>query len=220
VRSLGARILTCEPTLTAREAMAAKVVADTGAAFIHPYDDPTVIAGQGTLALELLEQQPELDWLLLPVGGGGLISGVATAARALRPAIHIVGVEPAGADDAQRSFRLGSLVPYTVAQTMADGLRGSLSERTLAIIRQYIDEIVTVSEQAIVRAMRTLWEQLKVTVEASSAVPYAAVLDRLPAVCERIGGQRVGVVLTGGNVDLDRLPWLTPARESRQRGGP
>ncbi|HEX4377327.1 MAG TPA: threonine/serine dehydratase [Steroidobacteraceae bacterium] len=207
VRDLGARILTCEPTLTAREARAAQFVAETGAAFVHPYDDPDVIAGQGTLALELLQQQPDLDWVLVPVGGGGLLSGVATAVKALRPQIRVIGVEPARADDAARSFRLGSLVPYQVPDTIADGLRGALSERTLAIIRQRVDEIVTVSEQGIVAAMRTLWERLKVTVEASSAVPFAALLEAPPAMREAICGRRVGIVLTGGNVDLKTLPW-------------
>jgi threonine dehydratase len=208
VRSLGAQVLTCEPTVAAREAMAAQVVASTGAAFVHPYDDPDVIAGQGTVALELLEQQPDLQMLWLPVGGGGLISGVATAVKAVRPDIRVIGVEPAGADDAQRSWRQGSLVPYQAAHTIADGLRGSLSERTLSIMRRVVDDIITVDEPAIVRAMRTLWLRLKLTVEASSAVPYAAILERSPAVDEAMRGRRIGVVLTGGNVDLDRLPWL------------
>ncbi len=211
VRNLGAQILTCEPTLTARETRAAQFVAETGAAFVHPYDDPDVIAGQGTIALELLEQQPDLECVLLPVGGGGLISGVATAIKALRPGIRVIGTEPACADDAARSFRLGSLVPYRVPATIADGLRGSLSERTLAIIRRNVDEIVTVSEQGIVSAMRTLWQQLKLTVEASSSVPFAALLEapvEAPSVLrEAIRGRRVGIVLTGGNVDLNALPW-------------
>jgi threonine dehydratase len=174
-----------------------------GRTLVHAYDDPLVIAGQGTAGLEILEQVPEVAKVIVPVGGGGLISGVATAVRALRPMIRIVGVEPAGADDAQRSFRLGSLVPYRAASTIADGLRGALSQRTLDIIRRQVDDIVTVSEDSIVRAMRLLWEQLKVTVEASSAVAYAAVLEQLID----IRGRRVGVVLTGGNVDLDSLPW-------------
>jgi threonine dehydratase len=188
--------------------MAARVVAETGAAFIHPYDDPDVIAGQGTLALELLEQQPDLDWLLLPVGGGGLISGVATAAKALQPGIRVVGAEPAGADDAARSFRRGTLVPHQVASTMADGLRGALSERTLTIIRRHVDDIVLVDEQEIARTMRLLWEQLKVTVEASSAVPAAVALEQQSRMRDGLRGRRVGIVLTGGNVDLDALPWI------------
>jgi threonine dehydratase len=203
VRSYGGELLLCEPTLAAREALAAQVVAESGAVFIHPYDDPRVIAGQGTIALELLEEVPDLDWLLLPVGGGGLASGVAVAAKALRPAIRLIAVEPSGADDARRSFKSGTLQPSQQPATIADGLRGALSTRTLELIRRHVDDVVTVSDEAIVRAMRTLWERLKIIVEASSAVPYAAVQERLVD----IGGARVGIILTGGNVDLDQLPW-------------
>jgi threonine dehydratase len=204
VRSFGGEVILCAPTLAAREAMAEQIIRDTGAAFIHPYDDPRVIAGQGTIALELLEEVPEMEWLLLPVGGGGLASGVATAAKALKPSLRIVAVEPAGADDAYRSFSSGKLAGNAHPDTIADGLRGSLSARTLGLIREHVDEIVTVGETAIVRAMRTLWQQLKIVVEASSAVPYAAVLEHRLDVRDR----RVGIVLTGGNVDLDALPWV------------
>jgi threonine dehydratase len=203
VRRYGGEVLLCEPTLAAREALAAQLVADSGAVFIHPYDDPRVIAGQGTIALELLEQVPDLDWLLLPVGGGGLASGVAVAAKAMRPAIRLVAVEPLGADDAQRSFASGVLSPSRQPATIADGLRGALSARTFELIRRHVDEVVTVSEEAIVQAMRTLWQHLKIIVEASSAVPYAAVHQRQLDVA----GARVGIILTGGNVDLDELPW-------------
>jgi threonine dehydratase len=203
VRRYGGEVVLCEPTLAAREAQAAQLIADSGAAFVHPYDDVRVIAGQGTVALELLEQVPELDWLLLPVGGGGLASGVAVAARALAPTLRVVAVEPQGADDAQRSLAAGVLQPARPAATIADGLRGALSARTFGLIRRHVDDIVTVSDSAIVQAMRTLWQQLRVIVEASSAVPYAAVqagqLD--------VAGKRVGIILTGGNVDLDQLPW-------------
>jgi len=203
VRRYGGEVVLCEPTLAAREAQAAQLIADSGAAFVHPYDDVRVIAGQGTIALELLEQVPELDWLLLPVGGGGLASGVAVAARALAPTLRVVAVEPQGADDAQRSLAAGVLQPARPAATIADGLRGALSARTFGLIRRHVDDIVTVSDSAIVQAMRTLWQQLRVIVEASSAVPYAAVqtgqLD--------VAGARVGIILTGGNVDLDQLPW-------------
>lgn len=203
VRRYGGEVLLCEPTLAAREALAAQLVADSGAAFIHPYDDPRVIAGQGTIGLELLEEVPDLDWLLLPVGGGGLASGVAVAAKAMRPTMRVVAVEPAGADDAQRSFASGVLSPARQPATIADGLRGALSARTFDLIRRHVDAIVTVSDEAIVQAMRTLWQHLKIIVEASSAVPYAAVqahqLD--------VSGARVGIILTGGNVDLDELPW-------------
>ena len=203
VRAYGAEVTLCEPTVAAREVGAARIVAQTGAVFIHPYDDPDVIAGQGTIALELLEQVPQLQWLLCPIGGGGLTSGLAVAAKALRPDIRIVAVEPAGADDAYRSFRSGVLAPPGPTATIADGLRGALSARTFALIRANVDDIVTVEEPAIVRAMRELWRHLRIIVEPSSAVAFAAVLERKVAV----QGAQVGIVLTGGNVDLDALPW-------------
>jgi threonine dehydratase len=203
VRAYGGEVTLCAPSIAAREAAAARIVAETGALFIHPYDDPDVIAGQGTIALELLEQVPQLDWLLCPVGGGGLVSGMAVAAKSLRPDIRVVAVEPAGADDAYRSFESGVLVPPAPAATIADGLRGALSARTFALMRAHVDAVVTVDEQAIVRAMRELWQTLRIVVEPSSAVPYAAVLERKLDL--RDG--HVGIVLTGGNVDLDALPW-------------
>jgi threonine dehydratase len=204
VRGNGGEVLLCEPTLAAREALSAQLVADSGAVFIHPYDDPWVIAGQGTIALELLEDVPDLDWLLLPVGGGGLAGGVAVAAKAMRPAIRLIAVEPIGADDAQRSFASGVLSrPQRQPVTIADGLRAALSARTFELIRRHVDDIVTVSDEAIVQAMRTLWQHLKIIVEPASAVPYAAVHEHLLDV----SGTRVGIILTGGNVDLDALPW-------------
>jgi threonine dehydratase len=203
VREYGAEVVLCEPTVAAREAAAAKLVAETGAVFIHPYDDPDVIAGQGTIALELLEQVPQLQWLLCPIGGGGLSSGLAVATKALRPDVRIVAVEPAGADDAYRSYKSGVLAPPAPTATIADGLRGALSARTFGLIRANIDDIVTVEEAAIVRAMRELWKHLRVIVEPSSAVPFAAVLERKVPV----QGAQVGIVLTGGNVDIDSLPW-------------
>jgi threonine dehydratase len=203
VRSYGGEVVLCAPTLAARETLAAQLVAESGAAFIHPYDDARVIAGQGTIALELLEEIPDLDWLLLPVGGGGLASGVAVAAKAMRPGIRLIGVEPSGADDAQRSLASGVLAPPPQAATIADGLRGALSARTFELIRRHVDAIITVNDEAIVQAMRTLWQHLKIIVEASSAVPYAALYQqRLD-----VRNARVGIILTGGNVDLDKLPW-------------
>jgi threonine dehydratase len=203
VRAYGGEVLLCEPTLAAREALAARVVAESGAVFIHPYDDARVIAGQGTIALELLEEVPDLDWLLLPVGGGGLASGVAVAAKAMRPGLRLIAVEPLGADDAQRSFVSGVLSRLEQPSTIADGLRGALSARTFELIRRHVDDIVTVNDAAIVQAMRALWQHLKIIVEASSAVPYAALHEqRLD-----VSGARVGIILTGGNVDLDALPW-------------
>ena len=203
VARLGGRITYCAPTLEAREATAARIVAETGATLIHPYDNLAVMAGQGTSALELLEDAPDLDVLIAPIGGGGLISGVSTAAKALRAGIRVIGAEPAGADDAARSFAAGELIPLTSASTIADGLRASLSPATFAHIRRGVDEIATVSEDAIVEAMRTLWETLKIIVEPSSAVAYAAICDGRIDIAER----RVGIILTGGNVDLDKLPW-------------
>jgi len=203
VRSFGGEVVLCEPTQKAREATAAELVARTGAEFIHPYDDPRVIAGQGTLALELLEQQPGLDVVLLPVGGGGLASGVALALKALSPDTKVIGVEPEGADDARRSFEAGVLTTLAQPHTEADGLRAALSERTFRLMRRYVDEVVTVSESTLVPAMRALWRSLHVLVEISSAVPYAAVLEQRL----QLAGKRVAIVLTGGNVDLDALPW-------------
>ncbi|HYM27716.1 MAG TPA: pyridoxal-phosphate dependent enzyme [Steroidobacteraceae bacterium] len=202
----GGRITWCTPTLAAREAAARALVAETGALLIHPYDDLLVMAGQGTAAVELLEQVTDLDVLLAPVGGGGLLSGCAVAAKALRPAIRVIGVEPAGADDAARSFRAGTILPSVDPHTIADGLRSSLGVRPFAEIRRWVDDIVTVPEEAIVRAMRTLWEVLKTVVEPSGAVPYAALLEPHP----QLLGKRVGIVLSGGNLDLDRLPWSIP----------
>jgi threonine dehydratase len=206
VARYGGRIVLCEPTLAARESTCARLVADTGAALIHPYDDVRVMAGQGTTAVELLESIPELDLLLCPVGGGGHLSGVAVAGKSLKPSIRIVGVEPAGADDAYRSFKAGHIIPSVNPQTIADGLRSSLGKHTFPEIQRYVDEIVTVSEESIVRAMRTIWEVMKIIIEPSAAVPYAALLeDKL-----NIADKRVGIILSGGNLDLDTLPWAKP----------
>ena len=195
VARYGARIVLCEPTQAAREATAARIVVETGARMIHPYDDLAVMAGQGTCALELLEDAPDLDLVLAPIGGGGLISGVSTAVKALSPSTRLVGVEPDGADDADRSFRAGRLIPMERPETIADG--------TFAAIRRHVDDIATVPETAIIEAMRAIWDALKIIVEPSSAVPYAAI--RTGRV--EVSGQRVGIILTGGNVDLDALPW-------------
>lgn len=203
VERLGGKVVFCEPTIAAREAAAAKIIADTGATLIHPYDDLRVMAGQGTATLELLEQVPELDTLTCPIGGGGLISGTAVAALALKPGIRVIGAEPAGADDAFRSYKAGKRIPLTQANTIADGLRGSLSDRTFMEIRSHVADVVTVSEEAIVAAMRSIWEVLKIVIEPSAAVPYAAVIEKKIDV----RGRRVGIILTGGNLDLDSLPW-------------
>jgi threonine dehydratase len=205
VQRLGGKVTFCEPTIAAREAAAAKLIQETGAQFVHPYNDLRVMAGQGTATLELLEEVPSLDVVMCPVGGGGLVSGTAVAAKGVKPGIRVIAVEPAGADDAYRSFRAGKIVSDGTPNTIADGLRGRLGDKTFAEIREHVDDIVTVSEAAIVRAMRVLWESLKIVVEPSGAVPYAAILERKVP----LAGQRIGIILTGGNLDLDSLPWLS-----------
>ena len=192
------------PTSEEYEATAERIRAETGAAPVHPYNDPRTIAGQGTCTLEFLEQQADLELLFAPVGGGGLLSGTALAAKSLRPALRVIGCEPQTVDDAQQSLRLGRIVPQLQPQrTIADGLRTSLGDLTFSLISRYVDEIVTVSEESIVSAMRLAWETLKIVIEPSSAVPLAAVLEgRVP-----ISRKAVGIILSGGNVDLDRLPW-------------
>ncbi|HEX6136183.1 MAG TPA: pyridoxal-phosphate dependent enzyme [Casimicrobiaceae bacterium] len=203
VRRFGATVRLCEPTLAAREAACEDVARESGAALIHPFDDPRVIAGQGTAALELLEAVAGLDALTAPCGGGGLLSGTAIAATSLHPGIRVLGSEPANADDAARSFASGTLQPLPATTTIADGLRTTLSPRTLSALRAHVSGFGTCSEAAIVRAMRMIFERMKQVVEPSSAVPLACLLER----SLDVAGQRVGIILTGGNVDLDRLPW-------------
>jgi threonine dehydratase len=203
VHRYGGEITYCESTLAAREHAARQLIAATGAILVHPYDDLAVMAGQATVAVELLTQVPDLDLILAPVGGGGLLSGTAVAAKTLKPAIRVIGVEPAGADDAARSFRAGRILPSLTPETIADGLRGALGERPFAEIRRRVDDITTVSDEAIVSAMRQLWEVMKIIVEPSGAVPYAALLADRP----ELRGLRIGLILSGGNLDLERLPW-------------
>ena len=203
VARYGGEITYCEATLAARESAARELVAATGATLIHPYDDLAVMAGQGTAAVELLAQVPELEAILCPVGGGGLLSGTAVAAKSLKPSVRVIGVEPAGADDAARSFRAGRILPIVKPDTIADGLRASLGERPFAVIRRLVDDITTVSDELIVRAMRRIWEVMKIVVEPSAAVPYAALLGERT----ELRGRRIGLILSGGNLDLERLPW-------------
>jgi threonine dehydratase len=203
VESYGARIVFCEPTEAARESACADVIAKTGATLIHSFENEDVIAGQGTAAVELLEDVPDVDLVMCPVGGGGLLCGTAVAAKSMRPKIKVVAVEPANADDAAQSFRAGRLIRTEKKFTIADGLRTNVGAPNFAIIQRYVDEIVTVSEEAIVAAMRTIWETMKIIIEPSAAVPYAAILESKID----IGGKRAGIVLTGGNIDLDALPW-------------
>jgi threonine dehydratase len=203
VESYGARVVFCEATEEAREATCADVIAKTGATLIHSFENPDVIAGQGTAAVELLEDVPDLDLVMCPVGGGGLLAGTAVAAKSMRPNVKVIAAEPENADDAAQSFRAGRVIHTEKKFTIADGLRTNVGEANFAIIRRYVDDIVTVSEEAITSAMRMIWETMKIVVEPSAAVPYAAVADNKID----IAGKRVGVILTGGNVDLDALPW-------------
>lgn len=203
VEGYGGQITFCEPTIVSREATAKQILERTGAVLVHPYDNPDIIAGQGTAALELLEDVPDLDVVIAPVSGGGLLSGTAIAAKSLRPQVQVIGAEPANADDAFRSMRAGRIEPLSSAFTMADGLRAGLCERTFAILRQHVDDIVLISEEEIVNAMRHVWERMKLIIEPSSAVVAAVVLKGLPA----LAGKRIGLILSGGNVDLERLPF-------------
>ncbi|MBI4575487.1 MAG: pyridoxal-phosphate dependent enzyme [Planctomycetes bacterium] len=207
VAGYGARVVECEGGLAAREAGLARVLAETGAVPIHPYDDDRVIAGQGTAALELIQEVPDLDLVLAPVGGGGLLSGTALAVAAGPARIRVVGVEPAAADDARRSLEVGRILGARETHTVADGLRTALCERTYRLIRRHVEAIVAVEEPSIIAAMRGLWERTKLLVEPSSAVPVAAILEGTPSA----RGLRVGVIISGGNVDLDRLPWQEPS---------
>jgi threonine dehydratase len=202
VERLGGVIVFCEPTLPAREACCAEIQERTGATLVHPFDDWRVIAGQGTAALELIEEIPGLDAIVTPVGGGGLLAGTAIVGAEL--GVEVYGAEPAAADDAWRSFTAGTRQPLVKADTIADGLRTSLGERPFEVIRRHVKGITTVSEEEIVAAMRLVWEVMKIIIEPSSAVPVAAMLSGRAL----LAGKRVGVILTGGNVDLDALPWM------------
>jgi threonine dehydratase len=204
IEAAGARIEFCEPGLPAREKRLAEILAHEHAELVHPFDDARIVAGQGTAALELLTEIPDVAVLATPVGGGGLIGGCAIAAKALVPGIRVIGVEPVAADDAYQSFRSGERRAVTAPQTIADGLRGSIGVLNFELLRRYVDEVVTVSEPQIVEAMRVILDDLKLLVEPSSAVPVAA------ALAGQLGspGDRLGIVLSGGNVDLDLCPFL------------
>ena len=204
VRGYGAEITFCEPTLQAREQTLAAVVEKTGATEIHPFDHDWIIAGQGTAAMELLEEMMDLEVIITPVGGGGLLSGTALAARYFgKEGIKVIASEPEMASDAYRSFKSGILEPSINPQTIADGLLTSLSERTFNIIREYVDNIIIVSEDEIIEAMKLIWERMKIVIEPSSAVPFAALLKEKA----RFSGKRVGIIISGGNVDLGNLPF-------------
>ncbi|MFZ0738010.1 MAG: pyridoxal-phosphate dependent enzyme [Candidatus Acidiferrales bacterium] len=203
VEAYGGRVTECEPTLESRESAAREIQERTGAQLVHPYDNLRVIAGQATAALELLEEMPDLDFILAPVSGGGLLSGIAIAAKTVRPQIRVVGCEPKNADDANRSLASGKLEAAAKSETMADGLRATLCPLTFSILRERVDEIAVVSEEEIVVAMRAIWEHMKIVIEPSAAVAAAPILLRKI----RGEGKRIGVILSGGNLDLGRLPF-------------
>ncbi|MGB1253338.1 MAG: threonine ammonia-lyase [Candidatus Promineifilaceae bacterium] len=203
VASFGAEIVLCEPNVVAREAAADKVVAEQNATLIHPYDDVRVIAGQGTTGLEILEDVPDLDMVIAPVGGGGMLSGTALTMANLAPSVRVFGAEPEGADDAMRSMAAGHIIPMIEPNTIADGLLTSLGELTFPIIYKHVEKIYTVSEDEIITAMRLIWDRLKIIIEPSCSVTLAVVMKH-PAVFK---GKRIALVLTGGNIDLDKLPF-------------
>lgn len=203
VKGYGATVIRCESNQKSREETLQKVIDDTEANFIHPYDDERVIAGQGTCAYEFLMDFPGLDIIMAPVGGGGLISGTSITAKQLMPKIQVIGTEPEMADDAYQSLKSGTLQRFDTTKTIADGLRTTLSERTFSIIQSKVDSIITVSDESVIQAMRTIWERMNIIIETSCSVPVAAILGNKID----ISGKKIGIILTGGNVDLDHLPW-------------
>ncbi|MEH3064504.1 MAG: pyridoxal-phosphate dependent enzyme [Methylobacterium radiotolerans] len=203
VRGYGGRVVECEPSTSSREAVFAEVVAETGAEFVHPYNDPRVIAGQATCARELIAQVPDLDAVIAPIGGGGMVSGTCLTLAGLAPHIAVYAAEPEQADDAHRSLKAGRIIADDAPVTVADGLKVPLKDLTWHFVRRHVADILTVSEAEIVAAMQLIWKRLKIVMEPSSAVALAAVLKNRPV----FANKRVGVIITGGNVDLDALPW-------------
>ena len=203
VEGYGGKVTLCEPTQAARESTCARIISETGSTLVHPYENELVMAGQGTAAIELIEDTRELDVVICPVGGGGLLAGTAVVAKNFDARIKVIASEPAEAADTARSFRAGHIVPLEKTTTIADGLRTTIGVPNFAVMQRYVDDVVTVSETAIIAAMRAIWESLKIVIEPSAAVPYAAILEQKVPVARR----RVGLILTGGNVDLDALPW-------------
>ncbi len=204
VRGFGGMITECEPSTTSREAVFAEVQAETGAEFVHPYNDPRVIAGQGTCSKELMAQIEGLDAVIAPIGGGGMISGTCLTLSSLAPHVEIYAAEPEQADDACRSFKAGHIIADDAPVTVADGLKVPLKDLTWHFVRNHVTDILTASEQEIIDAMKLTWQRMKIVIEPSCAVPLAVILKNR----EIFAGKRVGVIITGGNVDLDRLPWI------------
>ncbi len=203
VRGYGGVITECEPSTTSREAVFAEVQARTGGDFVHPYNDPRVIAGQGTCSRELMEQTGGLDMVVAPIGGGGMISGTCLTLSHLAPEVQIIAAEPEQADDAARSFRAGHIIADDAPDTIADGLKVPLKDLTWHFVSNHVSDVLTASEDQIVGAMKLTWKRMKIVMEASSAVPLATILANK----DRFAGKRVGIIITGGNVDLDALPW-------------
>jgi threonine dehydratase len=204
VRGYGGRIVECDPSTSSREEVFADVLAETGAEFVHPYNDPRVIAGQATCSRELLDQVEELDAVIAPIGGGGMISGTCLTLSNISPETGIYAAEPENADDAYRSFKAGRIIADDAPQTVADGLKVPLKDLTWHFVQNHVTDILTASEEEIIDAMRLTWERMKIVMEPSSAVPLATILKNKG----RFAGKRVGVIITGGNVDLGKLPWL------------
>lgn len=203
VRDYGATVIECAATMAARKETADGVLRDTGGTFLHPYDDDRVIAGQGTAAREMIEDSPQLDIIMCPVGGGGLLAGTAITSKSLAPSVVVLAGEPLGADDAKRSFESGEIVTEHRGNTIADGLLTTLGNRNFAIMMELVDDVLTARDDSIVLAMRLIWQHMKVIIEPSSAVPLACLLEHKVA----LHGRKVGIILTGGNLDLDSLPW-------------
>lgn len=204
VRGYGGRVVECEPSTSSREAVFAEVVAASGAEFVHPYNDPRVIAGQATCSMELTEQVEGLDAVVAPIGGGGMISGTCLALSHLAPGVKIYAAEPKQADDAARSFKAGHIIADDAPETVADGLKVPLKELTWHFVQRHVSDILTADEDEIVEAMKLIWKRMKLVVEPSSAVPLAVILKNRAL----FRGKRIGVIVTGGNVDLDKLPWM------------
>jgi threonine dehydratase len=201
VKHYGGVITFCEPNLASRESTAAKIISETGANMIHPFNNYRVIAGQGTATLEFMEEIPDLDYVLAPVGGGGLLSGTAITAKSLNPRVKVIGCEPKNADDAFHSTKAGRIIPPENPNTIADGLKTSLGDKTFPIIQEFVDEIILATEEEIVFGMQQIFERMKIIVEPSSAVPFGALLSKKL----NVTGKKVGIIISGGNVDFSQF---------------
>jgi threonine dehydratase len=204
VRGYGGKITECEPSTSSREEVFARVQAETGGEFVHPYNDPRVITGQATCSLELMQEVEDLDAIVAPIGGGGMISGTCLTLSNIAPHVEIYAAEPEQADDAYRSFKAGHIIADDAPVTVADGLKVPLKENTWHYVSNFVTDVLTASEDEIIAAMKLTWERMKIVMEPSCAVPLAVILKNP----EVFAGKKVGVIITGGNVDLDKLPWI------------